>query len=92
VLGIFSYLVNDYAKIFMDEFTPYSNDFDKDLENLENVLKCCKQTHLSLSIGKCHLMMNDEVDLGHYITYDGIQVDLAKIEVILKIPPPKTQK
>lgn len=76
----------------MDEFTPYSNDFDKDLENLENVLKCCKQTHLSLSIGKCHLMMNDEVDLGHYITYDGIQVDLAKIEVILKIPPPKTQK
>jgi len=37
-------------------------------------------------------MMNEGVVLGHLISADGIKVDPAKIEVILKIIIPKTQK
>jgi hypothetical protein len=49
ILGIFSYLVNDSLDIYMDDFTPYGDTFDMALDNLEKVLKRCKQTHLSLS-------------------------------------------
>jgi hypothetical protein len=35
------------------------------------------------------MMMDEGVVLGHYISSAGIQVDLDKIEVILKIPPLK---
>ena len=76
----------------MDDFTPYGDNFEEALTNLENVLKRCKETQLSLSTEKCHMMMMEGVVLGHYISSTGIQVDLAKIEVILQIPVPKTQK
>ena len=76
----------------MDEFTPYGNEFDEALANLEKVQKRCKQTNLSLSRKKCQMMMNEGVLIGNYISSIVIQVDSAKIEVILKIPTPKTQK
>jgi hypothetical protein len=92
VIGIFSDMVNDYMEIFMDDFTPYGTDFDEALANLEKVLKICIQSHLSLSTKKCHMMMSEGVVLGHFISYAGIQVDPAKIQVILDIPTPSTQK
>ena len=57
ILIIFFDLVNDNVEIYMDDFTPYGNSFEEALENLEKVLKRCKQTHLSLSTEKCHMMM-----------------------------------
>lgn len=76
----------------MDDFTPYGDAFEIALVNMENVLEQCVQTNVALSIEKCHNMMIEGIVLGHYIFVEGIKVDLAKIEVILKIPTPKTQK
>jgi hypothetical protein len=92
VIGIFFDMVNDCMEIFMDDFTPYGTYFDEALANLEKVLKRCIQYHLSLSIETCHMMMSEGVVLGHFISYAGIQVDPAKIQVILDIPTPSTQK
>lgn len=74
----------------MDDFTPYGDSFEQCLENLEKVLKRCKQTHVSLSIIKCHMMMKEGIVLGHLLSVIGIQVDPAKVEVILNFPTPKT--
>jgi len=75
----------------MDDFNPYGDDFDQALNNLEKVLERCIATRLCLSHEKCHLMMKKGVALGNYISADGIRVDLAKIEVILNLPTPRTQ-
>ena len=56
----------------MDDFTPYGNSFEEALYNLEKVLKICKQTHLSLSTEKCHMMMQEGIMLGHFISTSGI--------------------
>jgi hypothetical protein len=79
-------------EIFMDDFTPYGIDFDEALTNLEKLLKTCIQSHPSLSTEKCHMMMSEGVVLGHFISYVGIQVDPTKIQLILDIPTPSTQK
>jgi hypothetical protein len=92
VIGICFDMVNDCMEIFMDEFTPYGTDFNEALANLEKVLKIWIQSHLSLSIEKFHMMMSEGVVLGHFISYAGIQVDPAKIQVILDIPTPSTLK
>eukprot|EP00253_Pinus_taeda_P014511 PITA_14511 len=76
----------------MDDFTPYGDAFETALINLEKVLERCVQTNVALSTEKCHMMMIEGIVLGHYIFVDGIKVDLAKIEVILRIPTPKIQK
>jgi hypothetical protein len=90
VIGIFSDMVNDCMEIFMDDFTPYRTDFDEALANLEKVLKICIQSHISLSTKKCDMMMSEGVVLGHFISYEGIQLDPDKIQVILDIPTPST--
>jgi hypothetical protein len=92
IIGIFSDMVNECMEIFMDEFTPYGIDFNEALTNLEKFLKTCIQSHLSLSTEKCHMMMSEGVVLGNFISYAGIQVGLAKIQLILDIPTPSTQK
>ena len=60
-------MVNDSMEVFMDDFTLYGNSFDEALENLENFLKHCEQTHLSLSTEKCHTMMSEGVVMGHFV-------------------------
>lgn len=76
----------------MDDFTPYGDDFKPTLASLEKVLEWCEKTNLSLTIDKCHMMMNEGIVLSNYIFVEGIKVDPAKIEIIVKIPTPKTQK
>jgi len=91
VIGIFSDMLNDSLEIFMDDFTPYGVTFEDALQNLEKVLKQCIEAHLALSTEKCNMMMNQGIVLGHFISFLGIQVDPAKIQVIQTLPIPKTQ-
>ena len=72
MIGIISEMVNDSIDIFMDDFTPYGNDFEEALKNLEKVLTHCEQTQLSLSTKKCHMMINEVVFLGNFIFADDI--------------------
>eukprot|EP00253_Pinus_taeda_P024635 PITA_24635 len=81
VIGIFSDMINDSLEIFMDNFTPYRTTFEDALQNLEKVLKRCIEAHLALSTEKCHMMMNEGIVLGHFVSLLGIQVDPAKIQL-----------
>jgi hypothetical protein len=76
----------------MDDFTVYGNTFEEALENLEKVLIRCQETNLSLSHEKCHILLTEGIVLGHCVSSARIKVDLTKIEVISKLPVPKTQK
>ena len=66
----------------MDEFTTYGQNFDEAHKNLDKFLQRCKEYNLSLNSEKCFMMMQERVVLGHFISPKGIEVDLAKIEVI----------
>nr|GFC06711.1 reverse transcriptase domain-containing protein [Tanacetum cinerariifolium] len=59
---------------------------------LENMLKRCEDTKLALNWEKSHFMVKECIVLGHKISKKGIEVDKAKIEVILKLPHPTTVK
>eukprot|EP00253_Pinus_taeda_P029356 PITA_29356 len=74
-------MINDSLEIFMDDFTPYGTTFEDALQNLEKVLKRCIEAHLALSTEKCHMMMNEVIVLGHFVSFLGIQVDPAKIQL-----------
>nr|GFC67206.1 reverse transcriptase domain-containing protein [Tanacetum cinerariifolium] len=56
------------------------------------MLKRCEDTKLALNWEKSHFMVKEGIVLGHKISKKGIEVDKAKIEVILKLPHPKTVK
>jgi hypothetical protein len=92
VLGIFSDLIHDCVEVYMDDFIVYGNNFEKALENIENVLIRCQETNLSLSHEKFHVLLTEGIVLGHCISYVRIKVYSTKVEVISKILVPKTQK
>lgn len=76
----------------MDDFTTYGSKFEEALKNLKKFLQRCEDYNLSLNSEKCFMMMQEGIVLGHHICITGIQVDLAKIEVIQNLPAPIKQK
>ncbi|XP_019090653.1 PREDICTED: uncharacterized protein LOC109128508 [Camelina sativa] len=58
----------------------------------KGVLKRCEETNLVLNWEKYHFMVQEGIVLGHKISEKGIEVDKAKIEVMVQLQPPKTVK
>ena len=56
------------------------------------MLEHCLQYQISLNLKKCILCASFGALLGHVVYRDGILVDLAKIVIILDLPPPTTVK
>ena len=92
MLAIFVDLVHECVEVYMDDFLVYGNEFDESLQNLEKVLIRCIESNLSLSNEKCFMLLTEGIVLGHHISPEGIKVDPAKVEIILKLPSPKNQK
>lgn len=80
------------VNIYMDDFLVFANSFQEALKNLEKVLLRFQEAQLALSDKKCRLMCTTGVVLGILVSDKGIQVDPTKIEVILHLPAPKTQR
>ena len=76
----------------MDDFSVIGDSFQSCLSHLEQMLKRCKETNLSLNWEKSHFMVSEDIVLGHKISKNGIEVDKAKIDVIAKLPHPTTVK
>lgn len=91
MVAIFSNMVENFLKVFIDDFYIFGDTFDNCLKNLQKkILQRCEETNLVLNREKCHFMVCEGIMLGHKISEQGIIVDKAKIEVIDKLPPPTT--
>ena len=90
MLIIFSDMVEHCLEVFMDDLTVFGDSFDNCLFNLENVLIRCEEKGLVLNWEKYHYMTTSGIVLEHVVSSQDIEVDKAKIEVISKLPPPKT--
>nr|CAN71546.1 hypothetical protein VITISV_038074 [Vitis vinifera] len=92
MLSIFSDMVERIMKVFMDDITIYGGTFEECLVNLETVLNRCIEKDLVLNWEKCHFMVHQGIVLGHIIFEKGIEVNKAKVELIVKLPSPTTVK
>ncbi|GJY57848.1 putative nucleotidyltransferase, ribonuclease H [Tanacetum coccineum] len=92
MIAIFQDMLENFMKVFMDDFLVFGDSFDLCLTNLEQMLIRCKQAHLVLNWEKCHFMVTEGIMLGHKVSSKGLEVDKAKIDVIAKLPPPTNVK
>ncbi|RVW84700.1 Retrovirus-related Pol polyprotein from transposon 17.6 [Vitis vinifera] len=92
MLSIFSDMVERIMEVFMDDITVYGGTFEECLVNLEAVLHRCIEKDLVLNWEKCHFMVRQGIVLGHIISEKGIEVDKAKVELIVKLPSPTTKR
>nr|CAN67133.1 hypothetical protein VITISV_005590 [Vitis vinifera] len=92
MLSIFSDMVERIMEVFMDDITAYGSSYEECLLHLEAVLQRCIEKDLVLNWEKCHFMVQQGIVLGHIISKNGIEVDKAKVELIVKLPPPTNVK
>ena len=76
----------------MDDITIYGGTFEECLVNLEAALNSCIEKDLVPNWEQCHFMVHQGIVLGHIISEKGIEVDKAKVELIVKLPSPTTVK
>ena len=92
MLAIFSDLIEDVVEVFMDNFSVYENTYETCMSNLGRVLKRCEETNLVLNWEKYHFMVEHGRVLGSKISEKGMDVDKAKVEVIMGLQPPNSVK
>jgi hypothetical protein len=92
MMSIFSDMVGETMEVFMDDLSVFGNTFDDCLDNLGKVLARCEEKNLMLNWEKCHFMVSSGIVLGYILSSKGIEVDKSKIELITKLPTPKTVK
>ena len=92
MLSIFSDMVERIMEVYMDDITIYGNTFKQCLANFETVQHICIEKNLVLNWEKCQFMVNQRIILGHVISNKGIKVYKAKVELIVKLPPPTNVK
>ncbi|WKA10613.1 hypothetical protein VitviT2T_028178 [Vitis vinifera] len=92
MLSIFNDMVERIMNVFMDDITIYGSTFEGCLVNLEAILNRCIEKDLVLNWDKCHFMVQQGIVLGHIISEKGIEVDKAKVELIVKLPSLTTIK
>ncbi|RVW26518.1 Retrovirus-related Pol polyprotein from transposon 17.6 [Vitis vinifera] len=92
MLSIFSDMVERIIEVFMDDIIVYGGSYKECLLHLEAVLQRCIEKDLVLNWEKCHFMVQQGIVLGHIISKNGIEVDKAKVELIVKLPPPTNVK
>ncbi|KAK4401681.1 Retrovirus-related Pol polyprotein from transposon.6 [Sesamum angolense] len=88
MMSIFSEYIEKCIEVFMDDFTVYGGSFDECLSHLAKVLRRCIETNLVLNFEKCHFMVDQGIVLGHVISSRGIEVDKAKVDLIVNLPYP----
>ncbi|CAM8892821.1 unnamed protein product [Rhodiola kirilowii] len=88
VTSIFSDMIGEFIEVFMDDFTIYGDTFDACLSHLSTVLARCVSMNLVLNYEKCHFMVTHGIVLGHIVSQEGMEVDKAKIDLIMTLPYP----
>nr|GEY47953.1 reverse transcriptase domain-containing protein [Tanacetum cinerariifolium] len=92
MMVIFHDMIEKTMKVFMDDFLVFRNSFGTCLSHLDKMLKLCEDTNLFLNWEKSHFMVKEGIVLRHKISKNGIEVDMAKVDVIAKLPHPTTVK
>ena len=70
MMSMFSDLVEEGIKIFMDDFSVYGSSFENCLEKLATILQRCQDKNLALNWKKCHFLVTEGIVLGHKISTD----------------------
>lgn len=84
--------INNICVVYLDDILIFSTSLQEHITSLRKIFGRLSEYNLKVQIDKCNFFKRESEYLGHLITTDGIKPNPNKIEVIGKIPIPKTVK
>jgi len=87
---IFRPFLDKFVVVFIDDILIYSRTQEELAEHLRVVLGILRKKQLYAKLSKCEFWMDEVQFLGHVISAQGIAVDPAKVEAVVKWESPKS--
>ncbi|KAJ9561559.1 hypothetical protein OSB04_006719 [Centaurea solstitialis] len=76
--------------VFIDDILIYSKTKEDHVEHLWEVLEILRKEQLYEKFSKCDFWLQEVQFLGHLVNREGIKVDPAKVEAVMKWETPKS--
>nr|GEV08010.1 reverse transcriptase domain-containing protein [Tanacetum cinerariifolium] len=92
MMAIFHDMIKKSWKFLWMTFRSSGIHFHHASPNLDIMLQRCEYTNLVLNWEKYHFMVKEGIVLGHKISKNELEVDRAKVDVIVKLPHSATVK
>jgi hypothetical protein len=91
VIETFREFIHKFIEVYMDEWTIYGL-LKEHVALLHLMFDRCRELQISLNLSKCIFCVPHGNLLGHIICREGVLVELAKVVVIVNMPPPTSPK
>jgi len=85
---VFREFLDDFVIVYLDDILIYSKTREEHLQHLHQVLQTLRKHHLYAKFSKCEIFKQKVEYLGHYISSEGISVDLRKVNAVKEWPMP----
>ena len=89
---VFREHLGNYATIYIDDLTTFSDTKEDHLKHLDALFKTMSENDIYVNRKKCYFMQSKVPYLGHYISAKGIEMDPKKIESVKSWPAITTVK
>ena len=76
--------------VFVDDILIYSKGRAEHEQHLQLALQVLRENKLYAKLEKCDCWLQEVQFLGHMVSKEGILVDLAKVEVVMRWERPKS--
>lgn len=78
--------------VYLDDIIVCTDKFERHLEILREILHRLREANVTLNQTKCCICRKELRYLGYIVDHRGLRVDPDKVEAIISIPTPKSQK
>ncbi len=83
----FKKYLDQFTKIFLDDFTIYS-DMESHLMKFKLCFQKCREYRINFNLDKCAFMIFSGLVLGFIVSKEGKILDPKKVQVIVNMPIP----
>ena len=81
---VFRLYLDQFVIVFIDDILIYSRTPEDHERHLKIVLRTLREHKLYAKMRKCEFWMKEVKLLGHVVSEQGVAVDLAMIEAVMK--------
>lgn len=78
--------------VYMDDIIVFSNGLEEHIKYLKSVFNKLSEARLKVQLDKCEFLRKEVEFLGHVVNENGVSPNKKKVEAIINLPLPTTEK